>query len=1104
LAERSTLWSTKPENRFLPSALEWANIRMLTRKKDWTDSQRGMMKRATRFHGLKALWLSAIAAVLVAVGLDVQNRVVEIERATSAWGLVQQIESADTAKVTSIIRYIKRADRRWTDPELRRIVANAGENSKEKLHASLALLPVEPGQVQYLFQRLLASNPHELLVIREALDGHRAELVERLWAILENAEVHPDQRFAAACALAGYASGGNEERWLSASGFITGRLLARVIKNPSDYAPLLEALRPIRGRLLGPLSATLRGEDHHETERSFATSILTDYASDQPSLLVDLLMDAAPEAYSELLPIVREKHVETLPLLRAEIGKEATREWNESSGDASWKELDAKAKNSIESACGIVGDRFAFCQTMLLDDFIAIAEGLRKSGYRPSRFRPYADKPVVRVAAVWVQDGRKWRIAHDQTKEQVSRQTELDRTDGFVAVDAAGYVRTGSDGKPTDRYAIVWVEKARADDDSQVVAPFSASELATVQYKFRNARMAPIALNSFRGADGRTSYCGVWQKAATNDLGIYRRDLREITCPDELADRDGRILVDLGVCVPDAPSTTSEWSSATLNAAEAGRKENLDEPNARFESKARYRDDSYPAVWWGNVVGVEAIPIFGLDPEKQLERCRELASKGYRIVSLSVEGTAFDSPPDTASVWHRPVVSEQAKNRKAHRQARAAVALILMGKAQEVWPLLRHSADPSVRSCIVNWLSRSGVDSKIIADELNRVSGHGSPAARRVESPAASADLPATSPQPRSMDTILFHPETSIRRALILALGTYRLDALPSISRDRLIAKLLALYASDPDSGIHGAVEWALRQWNQEANLEAADAKLIKLQDPGGRRWKVNSLGQTFALIHGPVEFHMGSPASEPGRSDGFELSHRRLIPRRFAIAAKEVTIADFRDFVKENPWVELRRSRSEPDLKAPVDHVSWDLAAAYCNWLSRRENLPECYEPNPQGRFEHEMKIRPDALQRTGYRLPTEAEWEYACRCGSATSRYFGVGTDLLERYGWYLATSQDHAWPCGGLLPNDLGLFDTLGNVYEWCHDQPLLYRPNKDALIIDGLDIRAHVNANRLLRGGSFNLHAKYIRSAGRGFSPPTTYIVYFGFRLARTCD
>ena len=117
------------------------------------------------------------------------------------------------------------------------------------------------------------------------------------------------------------------------------------------------------------------------------------------------------------------------------------------------------------------------------------------------------------------------------------------------------------------------------------------------------------------------------------------------------------------------------------------------------------------------------------------------------------------------------------------------------------------------------------------------------------------------------MDTILFHPETSIRRALILALGTYGIDGLSSGERESLTARLFDLYRDDPDSGIHGATAWTLRQWGQKEKLKAIDADLARIKERGDRRWYVNGQGQTFAVIDGPVEFRMGSPPTEPSRN---------------------------------------------------------------------------------------------------------------------------------------------------------------------------------------------------------------------------------------------
>ena len=442
--------------------------------------------------------------------------------------------------------------------------------------------------------------------------------------------------------------------------------------------------------------------------------------------------------------------------------------------------------------------------------------------------------------------------------------------------------------------------------------------------------------------------------------------------------------------------------------------------------KAGHLDRSYAAVWTGDF-RFEASPLFGLDTAAQLQQCRELVAQGYRMVALSVARTSPGGLPIAASVWHRPVITEETKDQLAERQARAAVALLRMGKAGEIMPLLRHSADPRLRSFIVNWLSPLGADPKIIAAELERL-------------PATAQPTPAEGQQ--LMDAILFHPETSQRRALILALGTYGTEGLSPGEREPLIGKLLDLYRNDPDSGIHGAAEWTLRQWKQQEKLKELDAELMKLKDRGDRRWYVNGQGQTFAVIEGPVEFRMGSPPTEPERFSD-EILHRRIIPRRFAIATQEVTVEQYQEFVKENPVDDhANNDRYSPDPKGPMNGVSWYHAAAYCNWLSRKENLPECYEPNDEGKYAEGMKIRADALQRTGYRLPTEAEWEYACRAGAVTSRYYGSMWTCWGGMPGTLRSRQDRAWPCGSLLPNDLGLFDMLGNVYEWCQDSALMY--------------------------------------------------------------
>ena len=132
---------------------------------------------------------------------------------------------------------------------------------------------------------------------------------------------------------------------------------------------------------------------------------------------------------------------------------------------------------------------------MPLDEFLTTAEGLRPSGYRPTRFRPYAEGKSLRVAAVWIRDGRPWRIAHDQSADEIRQTDERNRKEGYLPVEVAGYLAAGGDeGKPTSRFAALWAQRTGPDDDARMVVASSAAELTKLQEQLKNAGLVPLTL----------------------------------------------------------------------------------------------------------------------------------------------------------------------------------------------------------------------------------------------------------------------------------------------------------------------------------------------------------------------------------------------------------------------------------------------------------------------------------------------------------------------------------------------------------------------------------------------------------------------------------
>jgi formylglycine-generating enzyme required for sulfatase activity len=435
----------------------------------------------------------------------------------------------------------------------------------------------------------------------------------------------------------------------------------------------------------------------------------------------------------------------------------------------------------------------------------------------------------------------------------------------------------------------------------------------------------------------------------------------------------------------------------------------------------------------------------------QVQRLVEADVSGFAAFLAMLRAYPEDAAPALEGQLDRSVPPQQ--------QAQAAVALLHLERPGRVWPLFHQGADPTCRTYLIHRCAALGVDPAILA---RRLLGNE-------------------------------EQDASVRQGLLLALGEYSADQRAELLSGPLVGRVLSDYRDDPDPGVHAAAEWLLRQWGQQKQVAEIDCGLMTRKVEGRRKWYVNGQGQTFVVVPAPGAFEVGSTPDEKDKFDRGEDCRRVRIDYPFAVATKLVTVAEFQMF---RPGFEYPKG-SSPGADTPINKVDWYDAAAYCNWLSEQEGIPEdqwCYEPNAQGQYFEGMRVKADYQRLSGYCLPREAEWEYACRAGTATAWSHGSDETMLRHYAWYAANAGTTMRPAGALKPNGLGLCDVHGNAWQWCQE---VYgeKDNKDILYVKNSD-------SRVLRGGSFGRDAGGVRSAVRVRVEPGNRNHTYGFRAART--
>ena len=1140
LAEQAAIWSEKPVRRFLPPLFDWTTMGLLTRSQSWSQSERQMMKAATRFYGLRLLLFASFIAIAAWIGHEQYGRI-------RANALVKELLMADPGDVPTIVRDLHQY-RRWSNPLLQEksAVFNSSADRDSRLRCALALLRSDETQVEPLLEMFTDAGARERFVICDALKTKRRQIgknTDKLVDLVLNADqdefqllmpvliAHPDrsvpiERFRRELQRRFEPNENREEidlprellqRIEDAHG-VFDKQTCFCQTMPFDQAvDTVHQLRsygyrPVRFRPFRSQGRTLVAIGWQRDDRKWQMQI--DKTADELSAMNAKYVSGGfiPEELSGRLDDEQQERFTGI--------------WVESDNRNIRRVITVGVSNKARETIASYWTRNRY-RAVVYHRFLRTDGTICECDIREYTERVCFGASICAAAyrdffpGVLQTDTDFLHLPWDQVKRTSD---EIARLEKILLLDPK---------KPTfftnlpDRRAISGVEsilKFRKQSE-----PYYQWQLALLQISQGDF---DHALQNLEGVDevrtlekylpswfarieGRRAYAlakrGERQSALTH-LKLCEQKCSHPTIAKIEAFRthaalgdETSVIDDLNDALGDEETTINHLIEASAAfAAASGEFHETDEVKSASYAKramelferaineqhisvgiawqtekqrllllrespdfdsirnseqfremlARHRfDQEYGVICFGRP-NLESRFLYDQSPADHVAASKKLRDEGFKIAAIAVSDVGSNDPTYiAASVWHRNLPTNEVEDRLNRRKANAVLAAHQLDEKELLWSNLGMSAKPDLRSWLVNRLSECGIDSNSLVERLE------------------------------------IETDVSARRALILAIGSYdRSDVDASF-----LQTLVETFRNDLDSGIHGAAEWALRRWQQEVPVLQAEDQQVQLDRE--KSWFVNSHGHTFAIVRGPIEFEIGSPSYEHQRRTN-EAFFLEQIGHSYAVTTAEVTAEQYEKYVLKNPMSNsVPTSESSPEASCPITGTSWHRAAAYCNWLSTLDGLEPAYE-----QVKSEVYApKADYLKKTGYRLPTRSEWEYAARAGVSTAWSFGNTPHLLPYYCWFANNGIERSWPVGSLKPNDFGLFDVHGNAAEWLHPT-ILQKRNGDR---EFAYLSLFDSDSSFVAGGSFLRFSRDTRSAAADSKiPMSTHLKDGGFRLCRT--